>query len=384
MSRSIVIHGIPDVHLDPRLRVQVAARAATSQELLTAVGTLQPEFVLIDIDAAGALELVTAVGELRGGVAVIGVTEQNDINFAIAAQRAGVTRFALKPLDGEALGVILKELRAAHDDADQRLCVALMGAVGGAGATALACHLAVELAEQTRRDVGLLDLDLEFGGVARAFDLNPLYTLGDLAKHDAIDADMLARAALSAGPHVKVLSRPNRVFEVHDLDSARVLAAVGAAIKAYPTVLLDLPRKLDALTGYAIEQCDRVLIIAQLTVPSVDNAKRIIEAITAGGISADRISVVINRFRKGAHGCSIELIENELRGRVLSVIPNDYSGVRTALDTGKPLPERNAVRLAVADLARKLTGGDRKPATASSGWLRSFGLGSRKPAAATP
>ncbi len=58
--------------------------------------------------------------------------------------------------------------------------IAVAGAKGGIGRTAIANNLAVSLADNQSGSVALIDFDLEFGDVALAMDLVPDFSLVDL------------------------------------------------------------------------------------------------------------------------------------------------------------------------------------------------------------
>jgi pilus assembly protein CpaE len=172
---------------------------------------------------------------------------------------------------------------------------------------------------------------------------------------------------------IHVFARPRTIQEAHATDESIVRSILQTAHRSFPYIVLDLPRYLSPITGAAIEQCSKLLLVLQLTVPSVKNARRIIEAVRAEGIPDDRIELVVNRYRKHANSCTNEIVEQQLKRRVLATVPSDYKAVHSALDTGKPLMRKNLVRVAIRDMAARLTGHDES--AKRSAWLPNLGLG---------
>jgi len=374
MTRSILVHRVPEIEPDMIPDFAIAAYTAMRDELMTAVGALDVAAVVLDLDEPDATGVVIKALELKPNLGIVGVTGNRDIESLIAAQRAGCRQIVIRPIDPSDLLMALRQAVSLPDEAPaDGQTIAVLGAIGGAGSTTIACHLAVELARLVEGPTALFDLDLEFGGVARAFDLSPRFTFADIANAGAIDACVLERAAVSLPTGVEVFARPPTVLEAHGVDENTTRAILRAARRTYPCVLLDVPRHLDAITGVAIEECNKLVLVLQLTVPSLDNARQIITALGDEGIALDRIEIVVNRYRKNVNSCTVEKVERELRRHVLGVVPSDYQAVRRASDIGKPLAQRNPVRSAIREMAVKLSG--KGETSKDKSWLEKIGLG---------
>ncbi|HMQ16849.1 MAG TPA: hypothetical protein PKC49_12835, partial [Phycisphaerae bacterium] len=319
MALKLCIHGLRDVPALPPSVASVAASTTGREQLVTALSALSPDALLLDLDAPEATDLIVAALELRPHIGVVGAIGGADLSLVIAAQRAGCAQVVTKPIDGDDLAAALARVSPQSREPRGGQIFALMGATGGNGVTTLACHLAVELSTLTGASTALIDLDLEFGGVARAFDLAPGMTISDLATVERLEPDMLSRVALNVAGRVSVIPRPNSVLEVHTIHEAQVGALLRTAVQTFPFVVVDLPRRLDAIAGHTIESCARLLIVVQLNVPNVDNARRLIDALTQEGVPAERLELIVNRYRKGAVPFPVEMLERQLGKRVLAV-----------------------------------------------------------------
>lgn len=374
MRPGVCLHNVPDVTEAVLPDVRVVRRTTGTNDLIDLLGAVTVDALIIDLDQLEQIGILNRVSEVCPDIAIVGVSCGTDADRIIAAHRAGCTQFVKRPIDAKdlaaALGQALEQTHPHGADGPRGAVIGVFGASGGAGTTTIAAHLAVELSLLTEAKTILFDLDLEFGGVARAFDLEPRFTIGDLANSGQIDAALLQRATCALACGANIVGRPTDIEQAQAVDDNVVRQLVQIATSLYPYVLLDLPRRIDAIVGASFELADRLLIAIQPTVPSVTNADRFIRALGADGYDTDRVEIVINRYRKHLHTCTVEMIEKQLRRPALAVIPSDYAAVNRALDAGHPLGKRNPVRTAIAEMAGRLsgrTGGTSAPV--KSNWL---------------
>lgn len=370
MSEQLVcIHKLDDVPEYDLLGLRIAARTYDRVDLRSALQSLRPRVLILDADDPSACEIVVESLEILPQLCIIGVTDQSNPQTIVNVIRAGCKQLATKPLDPNDLHTAIR--RALNDTQEfhqSGQIYGLISAIGGAGATTLACHLARALVEFRKATTLLVDLDLEFGGVARAWDCNPKFSIADLASAGAVDAILLKRAVCELPKGVSILTRPASIQQAHTLDDTLISQVLRTARGVFPHVIVDLPRRLDALTGAALGQCDKLLIVIQFSVPAVDNARRLMEALTAAGFDADRIEVVGNRYRKNTHMVDSSVVTDNLRKQLFGIVPNDFKTVSRSIDLGEPVDARSPVYRAVQEIAGKLTG--QKAPESQGGWFR--------------
>lgn len=376
MNYTICIYQAPEVDASMLPDFKIAATANSRRDFLTALGALEPAAAIVGLDEPDALQAIAQALEIRPGMGVVGLTENTDVSHVIAAQRAGCGQVVMRPVDANDLAVALRRaIGSGEPGVAQSTVISVFGATGGVGATTIACHLAMELKALYDNAAALFDIDLEFGGVARAFDIKPQYSIADLASAGAVDRFLLEKAATTTLSGVDVFARPIDFDQAHGISEGDVRTMIRGARQTYPFVLLDLPRHLSPTTGIGIEESDKLLVVLQLTIPNIDNAKRLSKALIADGVPSERIAYVVNRFRKNVHNCTVEIAEQELEGPVLGVIPNDYPSVNQSTDTGNPLSQKNPVRACIRDLAMELIGRSDQKKTKT--WLGMLGLNRR-------
>jgi secretion/DNA translocation related CpaE-like protein len=166
---------------------------------------------------------------------------------------------------------------AAEGVGPQALTVAVLGGRGGAGASTLACALAVTAARSGLRTV-LVDadplgggLDLLLGGEA-AEGLRWPDLAGARGRVNAVELEhslprLHALAALSwdRGAHLT-------------LPPAAMRPVVGAARRRGGVVVLDLPRRIDDAAGEALDQADLALLVVPAELRALAAAGRVAAA----------------------------------------------------------------------------------------------------------
>src|SRR3546814_10495302 len=98
----------------------------------------------------------------------------------------------------------------------------------------------------------------------------------------------------------------------------------------------------DVCSSDLLRQSDEILLVTQMTVPGVRQARRQLETLNAEGLGDLPLKVVLNRFEKrwGAT-FTMKEVEKALGRPVDFTVANDYRAVSEALDQG----DRKSTRL---------------------------------------
>ncbi|MCC7292697.1 MAG: AAA family ATPase [Phycisphaerales bacterium] len=330
--------------------------------------------VNLDDEASTGITVVERIVRTAPGCGIIGVSRATDPASIIGAMRAGCTQFVCWPIDPEDLRSAVNQIRATRLTAShrsQRICV--IPSSGGAGATTVACNLAMELAHLTGHPTALVDMNVEFGDVASAFDVTPKYSLADVCR-EGMEPDrvMLGQAMLELPCHVSVLARPESLEDAHQVNPANVERTFRLLAEMFPTIVVDMPRGVNALNQAALHRADKILIVTQLGVPFVRNAMRIRDCLLQVGIDEDALEIVLNRCQGSFERLKQADVEQHFGKPCFAVIPNDYKRVMTALDLGHPIvadAPNSPARLAIQEMARRFVGADKASGAASGDGL---------------
>jgi pilus assembly protein CpaE len=124
-------------------------------------------------------------------------------------------------------------------------------------------------------------------------------------------------------------------------------------------VLVDMPHVLDSLTATVFSMSAHIVLVLQQSVLHVRNAARFMNILkTELGVSADRMHIVLNRYRKDAL-VEVDDVRRSLDVETVLTVPSHYRSALESLDTGVPLFEmdRNSpVARSVQQIATTLTG----------------------------
>ena len=322
------------------------------------------DMVAVNLDAAdesSGINMVQRIAEVAPDCGLIGVSRSSDPETIIAAMRAGCGQFVRWPIDQSDLRAAIDRLCAKsrrNAEAPRQICV--IGSSGGAGTTTIACNLAMEFANITGRQCGLVDLNLEFGDIACAFDFVPKYSIADVCR-DGVEIDrMMLETVLEELPcNVCILPRPENIEDVREVTPEGLEHMLRLMSQLFPYITLDLPRSFSFLSAAAVRGADRTLIVTQLAVPYLRNAKRIYNCLLQMGTSEDRIEIVLNRCNANFERIRPEEVEHHFRRPIFGIVPNDYRHVTASRDLGHPIVSEapdSPARKAIAELARKIAG----------------------------
>ncbi len=342
-------------------RMEVVARAACWEELRDCVANGEIDLVVatLDPDLDESLGVIQMLAQQTPDMGIVGVSERTDPQTIIKAMRMGCAQFVCAPIEVADLENAVSRVEATRTTlvpTSHRVCV--IGSAGGVGATTIACNLALELANATDRPTSLVDLNLDFGDAAAAFDAVPKYSVADVCRSD-LDVDRtLVEAALHTLPcKVHLLARPTKLDEAHLVSPDGIARALHVLAASYPFVVVDLPRSCTSGNAAAIEDADAVLVVTQLQVASIRNAHRVVESLLQMGADEDKIELVLNRVKADHERIKAADVEESFGRPVFATVPNDYRNVAAALDLGHPIQmcsPASPARIAIQEMARKI------------------------------
>jgi pilus assembly protein CpaE len=230
----------------------------------------------------------------------------------------------------------LGQLRTGGGPARSGNVIAFQGVLGGIGTTMLTTQLAQIWA--TEKKVLLIDLDLQRGNAALYMNLKPRLSIADLIEaDDRLDAEFLKMVLERHQSGASVISSPNDMTAMDVVTPEFIDRLLDVATQNFDLVLLDLPGIWMDWTAMAIQKADMLLLVTQMTVSGVQQARRQLDVAEANGLG-DRVRVVMNRMIPGLFGkYDLNEAEAALRSRVHFGLANDFPTVSAAQDEGRSL-----------------------------------------------
>src|SRR6266404_3546555 len=294
-------------------------------------------------DPAVSLTIIRELHVRMPTVTVIAASENADVDFMRAALHAGASDFLTMPLSAHELHKALLRVtqQIAQRAATRRSAgqvITVYGARGGLGATTLAVSLAFKLAALTKSETALVDLDLQRGDVASFVNLAPVHSLATIAAAPGEVDEIFLASALTRHPSgVSILTAPPTMEEAESVTDREVEIALRLMRSQFGFTIVDTPRVITAPVAAAFEESDRILVLTDLSVPSVRAAHRAFELLARLEIPHDRAELVITQV--GGGPVDVRKVEQVMGRETFASIPHD-DAAGTAMNDGVPLNGR--------------------------------------------
>jgi MinD-like ATPase involved in chromosome partitioning or flagellar assembly len=187
--------------------------------------------------------------------------------------------------------------------------IAVVSPKGGMGKTTVATNLAVGLARIAPMSVVLIDADAQFGDVATALSLDPIYTLPDAVSDAAAEDAMVLKTYLTPHPGgfytVCGASSPIDGDRVTGGQISRLIAQLAGS---FQYVIIDTAPGLGDHTLAALEQASDVVLLCGMSVTSARGLRNHLEVLSTIGITPEFRHVVLN-FADRSSGLSVRDVE---------------------------------------------------------------------------
>ena len=277
--------------------------------------------------------------------AMIAVGPASDSQVMRRAMQAGVRDFFIPPVPhGEllhAVRLIGREKNAEAAPPSVGSLTVVINAKGGSGASVIAANMAHITALKHKVPVALIDLDLQFGALPAAFDLEQRNSLLEaLAASEQLDPVALQGYMGKHASGVHLLSAMSDQlplpWEIPTDSLTRLLAVVR---QTYAGAIVDLPRQIDPLTSIVLSQATHVVLVMQQSLAHVRDAKRMLKVLTTSlSVPRDRVLLVVNRH-SDKDPVQLSDIQDTVNPPATVTLPNDFRAVSESLNSGVPLAE---------------------------------------------
>ena len=274
------------------------------------------------------------------------------------AVRRSPRRVSNPPVDLERVGLLPADGRRPQPRAGSGRVVAIIAGKGGSGKTITATNLAMALTFQGGEDtVVVVDADIQFGDVALLLQLDPQRTLADAVDRlDELSDARLDGMLLRHESGLRVMPAPLLPTSEEAVPAKGIVEVVERLRGMYQFVIVDTPPIFDDHLITVLECADDVLVVVDMDLPSVKNAKIALDALRSSRYPMERVRLVVNRANAKARLDLVEL-ERSLGLRVAGSIPSDRL-VPQSVNEGIPvvaLSPRSRVARSFHTLAQMLT-----------------------------
>ncbi len=272
--------------------------------------------------------------------------EKPTLDVLRAAIRVGYKDVVDMPLDGQKVSSMLNHIEKVETmiqtggAAKTKIgkVITIMSPKGGAGKTMTTVNTALGLAAMSDAPerVVVLDADLQFGDVCISLQVEPQHTIVDAARDiDKLDEALLDSLLATHSSGMRVLSAPLEPSLADEVSTQVVVKTIGMLKRMFDYIVIDTAPFLDEPVLSILERSDAVLLVVDMDLPAVKNAKLALDTLELIKFPFEKIKLVLNRVNSKAR-LDIDELERALGLEVQAAIASDRL-VPRAVNEGEPV-----------------------------------------------
>ncbi len=272
------------------------------------------------------------------------VAASPDMTVLRAALRVGYRDVVDAPVDRQKMEAMLSLIEEEADrvvrmetKAQIGRVVTIMSPKGGAGKTVTAANVGLQLAMWSEPNrVVIMDADLQFGDISLVMQVDPVYTIVDAARElDELDEDLM-RSLLTPHPSgCQILAAPLEPSLADEVSTQSVVRSIAMLKRMFDYVVIDTAPFLDEPVLSILERSDDVLLVVDMDLPSVKNAKLALDTLKLIKFPFEKMKLILNRVNSKAR-LDIGELERSLELDVQAAISSDKL-VPRAVNEGEPV-----------------------------------------------
>lgn len=286
-------------------------------------------------------------------IPVLCIGQSDDVEERIRFLEAGADDVIAKPFDPRELEArveaLLLRFQRSKDlapvvSADgltlarARRTVVCFSPKGGVGTTTIAVNVAVTAAARRPGQVLLIDLDLQFGGVATHLNLTPRQTLADVSREAAAlrEPELLRSYATHHQSGLHVIAAPETPEMAELVTPHHIEQLMNVALEAYELVVVDAGSYLDERVMTAFERAETVVLPVYPEIGALKSMHALLDYLNeAGTVAAKSMFVLNNMFARDI--LRLRDIESALGQRIAADLPYDPFLYLKAVNEGVPV-----------------------------------------------
>ena len=293
------------------------------------------------------------------GMIVILANDKISVELVNKAAQYGIRK--VLPIDGIEPKEFSANIKTVYELEQQRVldtnegkkvrckAIGFFGGKGGTGKTTLAIGVAAQLARAGKR-VMLLDLDLQFGDVLMALDLDTKNSIVDLVQdRGGITIENINSFSVEHSTGMSVLCAPKSSEYAEFVTAAHIEKIIDIMRPYYEYIIIDLPSSFNDTTITACENCEEIFLIYNNEMLSLNNAK-VCYTILDQLHQREKIRIVINKAEKSL--IKAEDFEEMFQMPVFAAVPADYPAALLIINKGQAITVTQPKSAASKEISR--------------------------------
>lgn len=317
---------------------------------------VSPSYIVLDIasmppaEVLAQLDQVAQYCEPHTRVVVMG--QLNDISLYRDLKMRGVIEYFTKPADIPTLRSALMtqnpdmvgNMQMRQNRGDECSVVTFMSAASGDGSSTVALNTAYALAAEFNQPTVIIDMDYQFGMIARNLDQSSQFGIKDIFEYPdrIIDATLIEKMLVTHlhENNLKVIAAPNDLRILPPIKPEVIRSLITTLKSQFKFIIIDLPHIWSPWVAAALGESNYSVMVAQLWLRSVTHSSRMLKTWREIGIDANRTLIAINRSGAKFKEAVTEKDYERVCGiDIKFALGNDTKSVVTAENQGKTVME---------------------------------------------
>ena len=318
---------------------------------------------------------------------VVVVGHVNDVILYRDLIKNGVSEYLVAPITALQLIETISNLYSDPKAAPLGRIVAFVGSKGGVGSSTIAHNVAWAVSQRMNVETVITDLDLPFGTSALNFNQDGGGGIFEaLGQPDRVDSTLVDRLMTKLGSKLSLLNGPSGIDREMNFDAHAIETVLNVVRHSAPLIAVDVPNVWAPWVKHTLLNADDVIITATPELPSLRNAKNLVDLLKAGRPHDRHPRLVLNQvgvpkrpeIPAGDFGKAIGI-------EPTAIIPHDPQSFGLAQGNGQMLfevaPKSKSAEV-LFELASLVAGNQQKLAKVSksafSGFMQKFPMMKKK------
>lgn len=325
--------------------VELCENFTDTSEIYNTVSSLPKSILLVDMSTDCEL-LIEKISADCPNCRVVGIKENPDVNFIIKTVRLGAKEIISYPvIKSEFVDVMVrvkKQLSANYQKQNKCRMITVFSNKGGIGKTSIAANLAYQLAQITKENVALIDLNFQLGDITTFMDLQPSFGIPYMFQNlGSLNKDfLLSTMERYKNTSLYVLADPPYFKQAQTISQKQLSLFFEVLKGSFSYIVVDTESSFDVKTITTLDYSDLIFLVTIVNLPALRNCQRCLEIFDKLGYDKDKVQILVNRYMENDE-ITLDEVEEVLKKNVYWKIPNNYFALMASINKGILLSELN-------------------------------------------